>query len=86
MSKVPGGPSESVVPGEGPATYVDWSGVDRDADYWTREEQKVTRDAPVELKRIQWIGDTAWFTVNSFSSAKHWDGRPLHQTGGGWGR
>lgn len=80
-----GGPQEYVVPGEGPATYVDWSGVDQSADYWTQQEQKVVREVPVETKRLKFWGSTAAFTINSYSGAYLWDGKPQYQTGAGWG-
>lgn len=84
-----GGPQEYVVPGGAPATYVDWSAVPEGADYWEREEHKVVREVPVETKRIRVWGShgsqSVSFSVNSYSNAYLWDGRPLYQTGFGYG-
>lgn len=80
---------DSVVPGDKPRTYVDWSGVDQDADFWTQKEQKVTKDVPVETRRLNSYGEGEskrfYFTVNSYSSASLWDGKPQYQTGYGFG-
>lgn len=81
-----GGPQESVVPGEGPATYRDWSAATEDMDYWERQEAVVVREVPVETKRLRLGGYFgASFTVNSFSGAYLWDGKPEMATGSGWG-
>lgn len=81
-----GGPQEYVVPGDSPATYTDWSEVTPEMDYWEREEHKVTREVPVETKRLKVGGyRAASFTVNSYSGAYLWDGKPEYQTGSGWG-
>ena len=80
-----GGPQVNVVPGQGPATYTDWSGVDHSADYWDQKQQKVERDVPVKFHRTNKWGDRPCFTVNSYSSAYLWDGKPQYQTGFGWG-
>lgn len=75
-----GAPQENVVPGAGPATGCwvrvpeGWSEYDRDAI------------APVETKRLRMGGYFgASFTVNSFSAAYLWDGKPEYRTGSGWG-
>ena len=73
-----------VVPGDSPATYTDWSAVDHNADYWVQKEQKVTRDMPVETKRIRYWGSTASFSVDHTSASK-WDGKPEYATSSGWG-
>lgn len=80
-----GGPSESVVPGEAPATYVDDSAATPDMDYWDRQEVLVYKPVPVQTKRLSAAGSSVWFKVNSYSSAHKWDGRPEHKTGSGWG-
>lgn len=81
-----GGPTEHVVPGEEPATYVDWSACTGDMDYWQKEEAKVVKAAPVVTKRLRDCGfSSVGFTVNSFASAFKWDGTPKYQTGSGWG-
>jgi hypothetical protein len=80
-----GGPTEGVVPGEGPATYVDWSACTPDMDHWERDAAKVVRPKEVRLRRVWSSGSQACFTVNSYSNAYHWDGKPEQQTGTGWG-
>lgn len=83
-----GGPHDSVIPGDGPVQVHDHSGVDQSADFWTRKEQVVVKDAPVETKRIKVWGqhsDNVAFTVNSYASASKWDGKPKYQTGHGYG-
>ena len=81
-----GGPQEYVIPGERPATYVDWSAVPEGADYWTREATKVIREVPVETHRLRTgYQGSACFTINSYSGAWLWDGKPKYQTGSGWG-
>ncbi len=40
---------------------------------------------PSMTKRIQNYGSTPSFTVNSFSAASKWDGKPKSQTAAGWG-
>lgn len=80
------GPQDYVVPGEKPATYTDWSACTEGMDYWERQEVKVTRDVPVETKRLKVGGYFgASFSVNSYSSAHLWDGKPEYQTGHGYG-
>lgn len=76
---------DSVVPGDGPRMVSDWSNVDRDADYWTRQEQIIEREAPVKFHRTVPRGDGACFTVNSYSFAYAWDGAPKYQTAAGFG-
>lgn len=81
-----GGPQENVVPGEGPATYTDWSEVTADMDYWERQEKVKVKPHPVVTKRLRvWGEGSVSFTVNSFSSASKWNGQPVWQTGYGWG-
>lgn len=81
-----GGPQEYVVPGESPATYTDWSAVTEGMDYWEQQEAKVTREVPVETKRLNTkYSGRAYFSVNSYSAASLWDGTPKYQTGFGWG-
>lgn len=85
-----GGPSTRVVPGDAPAQWVDWSGVDRDAEHWVQQGQKVMRDAKIETKRLQVMSGPyyegrvrlAW---KSYADLYLWDGTPKHQTGFGWG-
>ena len=81
-----GGPVEYVVPGEGPATYTDWSAVTPEMDYWERKEAQVERPAPVVTKRLRSFGGGyVSFSVNSYSSASKWNGEPQYETGSGWG-
>lgn len=80
-----GGPHEAVVPGDEPATYTDWDAVTEDMDYWEQQEAKVERPMPVLQKRLKSHGSTISFTVNSYSNAYKWDGKPEHKTGTGWG-
>lgn len=79
------GPQDYVVPGESPATYIDWSGVDQNADYWTQKEQKVEREVAVMTKRLSSYGSGAYISLNSYSSTSLWDGKPEYQTGHGYG-
>lgn len=80
-----GGPSaDYVVPGEGPATYTDWSACTEDMDYWERQGAMVEREVPVETKRLN-TKYGASFSVNSYSGAYLWDGKPKYQTASGWG-
>lgn len=74
------GPQVYMVPGAGPATGAwvrvpeGWNEYDRDAV------------APVETKRLRVGGyKSASFTLNSFSAAYLWDGKPEMATGFGWG-
>jgi hypothetical protein len=40
----------------------------------------------VHLRLSTWGGKPSWyFSVNSYSSASMWDGRPMHETAMGWG-
>ena len=80
------GPQVYMVPGEEPATYTDWSAVTPEMDHWEAQEVKVVREVPVETKRLRVGGyKDASFTVNSFSNAYLWDGKPEMATGFGWG-
>lgn len=74
-----------VVAGDKPSTVTDWSGVDQAADYWTQQEQKVERDAPIQLKRVQNYGDRPFLSMTSYSNAYLWDGAPEYQTPAGGG-
>lgn len=82
------GPHDSVVPGDGPAMFSDWSAATPEMDYWERQAARKDVPAPVEQKRLKSYGyasDSVAFTVNSYSSASKWDGRPKYQTGQGYG-
>jgi hypothetical protein len=80
------GPCDYVVPGDGPATYTDWSACTEEMDYWDRQEAKVERPAPVVTKRLRSFGgDYVSFSVNSYSSASKWDGKPEYATASGYG-
>lgn len=81
------GPSTSVVPGDGPATYTDWSAVTPEMDFWEQKEAKVEKDAPVVTKRLSSYdgGTSAYISLTSYSSARKWDGTPKYETGAGWG-
>jgi hypothetical protein len=58
-------------------------------DYWDRQEATEEVPVPVVTKRLQSYGEGAnkryYFSVNSYSSASLWDGRPMYQTGHGYG-
>lgn len=84
------GPQVYVVPGEGPVMErVRKASVSEEdywaMDYWDRQAATEEVPAPVETKRIRYFGSTATFSVNSYSSAYQWDGKPKYQTGSGWG-
>lgn len=84
-----GGPSEAVVPGDGPATYSDWSAVTPEMDYWERQQAVVEKPVGVEQKFLTNYGTAeeprVCFSVSSYANAYKWDGAPKHQTGSGWG-
>jgi len=63
----------------------DWSAVDRDADYWTRQEQIVKRPAGVMTKRVQNLPDRVYLHMTSYADAYPWDGRPKYETALGYG-
>lgn len=67
-----GGPSESVVPGDGPR----------------RVHQRINSDhlevdAPLTLHRLR--PDSDYIRINDYDIAKVWDGTPQYRTGAGWG-
>lgn len=72
-----GSPQEDVVPGDKPKRVRVWSAAAVD---------QVEQDAPVTLHRIRRDWSSPAFTVNSFSVATLWDGKPEYRTGAGWGR
>jgi hypothetical protein len=75
-----GAPQEYVVPGQAvpQGAWVKvpggWNEFDRDAS------------PPVKFHRTRpaWGGGVG-FNINSYSSARKWDGKPTYQTGAGWG-
>lgn len=69
-----GQPCEYVVPGEGPSVREVWND-----DYSAR----IKHTAEVFTKLINRYGGV---TIDSYSWATRWDGRPAYQTGFGWGR
>lgn len=75
---------DSVVPGDAPRTWIDLSNVDRDADYWTRQEQQIEREAPIKFHRTTPAYGSVSFTAGH-SFAKLWDGAPKYQTAAGFG-
>ena len=79
------GPQVYVVPGEAPATWIDWSETTSDMDYWDRQAAKIERPASVQTKRLTGDDGYCGFSVNSFSSASKWSGKPMYETGSGWG-
>lgn len=84
-----GGPHDYVSPGGSPVMVADHSAVTPEMDFWERQEAVKRVPAPVETKRLQSYGEGEnrrfYFTVNSYSSASKWDGRPQYQTGYGYG-
>lgn len=86
-----GGMHESVVATEegGPVMVSDHSAVTPEMDFWERQEAVRQVPAPVMTKRLQSYGEGEskrfYFSVNSYSSASKWDGRPMYQTGYGFG-
>lgn len=85
------GPQVYVVPGDAPCTErVRKAGVSEEEywamDYWDRQE--ATEEVPVEVetKRVRvWGNGGASFSVNSYSNAYLWDGKPKYETGFGFG-
>lgn len=69
-----GGPVVHAIPGESPTLVPCWDG-----------GEQVAKVAPLEVRRLKNLGDLPWFTVNTYSVATLWDGRPQYQTGHGWG-
>lgn len=83
------GPQTYVVPGENPVMVrVPKPGVTQEEywamSYWDREEATMEVPAKVETKRLAKYKTPA-FTVNSYSSAWIWDGKPKYETASGWG-
>jgi hypothetical protein len=76
---------DRVIPGSGPRMVTDWSNVDREADYWTQQDQKVEREAPTKFHRTVRSGDSVFFTVNSYSNAYLWEGKSYYQTASNFG-
>jgi len=75
----------AVIPGDGPRTEIDWSGVDHNADYWTQQEQKVEKPKQVLLKRFHQSGDGYYVSIASYANASLWSGHPAHETASGFG-
>jgi len=87
-TEVGAGYSDKVVPNAdgGPLMESDWSAVDRDADYWTRQEQIVKRPSPILTKRVQDSGHgRVGLSMNSYSAAFPWSGAPKYATAMGYG-
>lgn len=80
---------ESVVPGDAPVMVADWSDVTPEMDFWERQQAVKMVPAPVETKRLQHYMSggvpRVYFSVNSYSSAHVWDGKPEYQTASGFG-
>lgn len=83
------GPTTHVVPGGAPRTYTDYSDAPEGADYWDRQAAAKEVEAPIQTKRLSAYGEgeyrRVYFTVNSYSSASKWDGKPEYATGFGFG-
>lgn len=79
------GPQVGVVPGEEPATDSDWSAATEDMNDWERRKARKDVPKPILQKRLWTWGSQPAFTVNDYSSAYLWDGKPESQTGSGWG-
>lgn len=76
-------------PGEGPVQVrVAKPGMEdqaRSGDYWERQEASMLVDAPITLRRLKTGWSRPAFTVNSYSTATLWDGKPVYQTGAHYG-
>lgn len=79
-----GGPVMEKVRKEGVSDEEFWA-----ADFWDRQEMTEERPVAVETKRLQSYGEGAskrfYFSVNTYSNAHLWDGKPQYQTGHGYG-
>lgn len=73
--------------GECSAFSTSQYGTPGNASRWCSEHGPREQASPVMLKRLSSYdgGKSVYFSVNSFSSARLWDGEKEYQTGSGWG-
>lgn len=75
-----GAPQEYVVPGQ-EARQGAWVKV---PGGWTEYDRNASPAVKFHRTRPAWGGGVG-FSINSYSSARKWDGKPTYQTGAGWG-
>ena len=76
--EVTGWAHQNVVPVDSPEYQVrNW---DKEKDDWDNVNTFITKTHPIQRKKIQDYGDGYGVSLNSFSSAWIWDGKPKSQS------
>ena len=76
--EVTGWAHQNVVPVDSPEYQVrNW---DNEKDDWDNVNTFITKTHPIQRKKIQAYGDAYGVSLNSFSSAWLWDGKPKGQS------
>ena len=76
--EVTGWAHQNVVPVDSPEYQVrNW---DNEKDDWDNVNPFITKTHPIQRKKIQAYGDAYGVSLNSFSSAWLWDGKPKGQS------
>ena len=76
--EVTGWAHQNVVPVDSPEYQVrNW---DKEKDDWDNVNPFITKTHPIQRKKIQAYGDAYGVSLNSFSSAWLWDGKPKGQS------
>jgi hypothetical protein len=76
--EVTGWAHQNVVPVDSPEYQVrNW---DKEKDDWDNVNEYITKTHPIQRKKIQAYGDGYGVSLNSFSSAWLWDGKPKGQS------
>jgi hypothetical protein len=76
--EVTGWAHQNVVPVDSPEYQVrNW---DNEKDDWNNVNPFITKTHPIQRKKIQAYGDGYGVSLNSFSSAWLWDGKPKGQS------
>ena len=76
--EVTGWAHQNVVPVDSPEYQVrNW---DKEKDDWDNVNTFITKTHPIQRKKIQDYGDGYGVSLNSFSSAWIWDGKPKGQS------
>jgi hypothetical protein len=76
--EVTGWAHQNVVPVDSPEYQVrNW---DNEKDDWDNVNPFITKTHPIQRKKIQAYGDGYGVSLNSFSSAWLWDGKPKGQS------
>ena len=76
--EVTGWAHQNVVPVDSPEYQVrNWN---NEKDDWDNVNTFITKTHPIQRKKIQAYGDAYGVSLNSFSSAWFWDGKPKGQS------